>query len=104
MPHCEGLSALESQIRCAAEAGAYEDATLLLSRYSKQLETELQKNSFQRDELMEEIVHTNELLDWVFRLVCTARAHDAAKLTELLSVSPYRSSPANRSHSWQLEG
>jgi hypothetical protein len=98
------LSTIESEIRSAVTTGAYEEVAVLLSRYSKQLETELQKNSPQRDRLAEEIVHTNEFLDWIFRTVSTARAHDAARLAELLSTSLYRRSGANEFHSWQLEG
>ena len=104
MTNCEHLSTIESEIRSAVTTCAYEEATLLLSSYSKQLETELQKNSFQCDQLAEEIVHTNEFLDWIFRMVSTAKAHDAARLTELLSISLYRSSETNQFHSWQLEG
>ena len=104
MTDCQHLSTIESAIRSAVTTGAYEEVTLLLSRYSKQLETELQKNSLPRDRLAEEIVHTNEFLDWIFRTVSTARAHDAARLTELLSISLYRCSGANEFHSWQLEG
>jgi hypothetical protein len=104
MIDCEPLSTIESQIRGAVATGAYEEATILLSSYSKQLETHLRGNSPRYDRLAEEIVHTNEFLGWIFRMVSAARAHDAARLVELLSVSPYRGSGANQVHSWGLEG
>lgn len=104
MTHCEQLSAIESEIRNAVTTGAYEEVTLLLSSYSKQLETELQRNSFQGEQLAERIVHTNQLLEWIFRMVSTVKSHDAARLAELLSISLYRRSEANRFHTWQLEG
>jgi len=104
MKNCERLSTIESEIRCAVTSGAYEETIRLLSSYSRLLETELQKNSLQGDELAKEMVGTNEFLAWILCMVSTARAHDAARLTELLSVSLYRKPEANRSRSWQLEG
>jgi hypothetical protein len=104
MTHCEQLYAIESEIRRSVTTGGYERAILLLSSYSKQLETELQRESFQCDQLADEIAHTNDFLDWIFRMVSTARAHDAGQLTELLSISPYRCPEAIQFHSWQLEG
>jgi hypothetical protein len=104
MTHCVQLSTIESGVRSAVTKGAYEQATVLLSSYSKQLETELQKKSFPYDQLADEVVHTKEFLDWVFRMVSAARGHDAARLTELLSASLYRRSEPNQLHSWQIEG
>jgi ribosome-binding protein aMBF1 (putative translation factor) len=104
MPRCERLYSIESEIRCAVTSGAYKETILLLSSYARLLETELQKNSVQRDELAKEMVSTNEFLAWILRMVSTAKAHDATRLAELLSVSLYRSPEANRSRSWQLEG
>jgi hypothetical protein len=104
MPRCERLSTIESEIRNAVTTGAYKEATVLLSSYSQQLETELQENSIQPAELSGEIVRTNEFFNWILRMVSTTRAHDAARLAELLSTSLYRKPEANRSRSWQLEG
>ena len=104
MPRCERLSRIESEIRRAVTTGAYQEATLLLSTYTKQLETELQENSFQCGELAGEMVSTNEFLNWILRMVSTTRAHDAARLAELLCTSLYRRSEPNRPCSWQLEG
>jgi hypothetical protein len=84
--------------------GAYKEATLLLSSYTKQLETELQNNSFQRAELAQEIASTNEFLAWTLRMAASIRAHDSARLAELLSMSHYRKSATNRPCSWQLHG
>ena len=104
MPRCEQLSRIESEIRNAVTTGAYKDATVLLSSYSKQLETELQENSFQCGELAGEMVSTNEFFNWILRMASTTRAHDAARLAELLTTSLYRRSEAIRPCSWQLEG
>jgi len=104
MKNCERLSTIESEIRRAVTSGAYDQTILLLSSYSRLLETELQENSLQGDELARLMVSTNEFLARTLCMVSTARAHDAVRLTELLSVSLYRRPEANRSHSWQLEG
>ena len=104
MSRCERLSRIESEIRSAVTAGAYKEAGLLLSSYSGQLETALQENSLQRGELAGQIVSTNEFLAWVLRMVSSNKAHDAARLTELLSTSRYRRSEPNRPCSWQLQG
>jgi hypothetical protein len=104
MTNCEQLSKMESKIRTVVTAGTYEEATLLLCSYCKQLETELQSNSFQCNQTAEVMAHTNEFLDWIFRMASTARAHDAAELAELLLISQYQSSEANQFHSWRLEG
>ena len=104
MTRCERLSTIESEIRCAVTSGAYEETVLLLSSYSRLLETELQNGFLQGDELAKEMASTNEFLTWILLMVSTARAHDATRLTELLSVSLYRSPEVNRSRSWQLEG
>ena len=104
MTRCERLSTVESSIRGALTTGAYEEATLLLSSYSKQLETELQRNSFQGDELADEVLNTSEFLAWIFRLASAAKAHDAARLLELPFISRYRSDETNQCRSWQLDG
>lgn len=88
----EPLSAIESALRNAVAAGAYEEAERLLSGYCKQLET------------AGEILHARKLLDWMFHMVSAARAHHAAHLTELSAVVPYRSPKSDRLHSWQVEG
>jgi len=103
MPRCERLSRIESEIRNAVTTGAYKDATLLLSTYTKQLETELQENSIQPPELSGEIVRTNEFFNWILRMVSATRAHDAVRLAELLTTSLYRRSEAIRPCSWQLQ-
>lgn len=99
----ERLSAIESEIRGAVTTGAYEEATLQLSGYSKQLETELQNSSFRGDQLAEEMVHATQFLDWIFRMVSAARAHHSAQVTELLSLSRYRCAEP-QVHSWRFEG
>jgi hypothetical protein len=104
MPHCEQLSTIESRIRSALITGSYEEATLLLSSYSKQLETELQRNSFQSCELADEMLNASEFLEWIFRIASAAKAHDSARLSELPSISHYRSREGNPCCSWQLEG
>ena len=103
MPRCERLSTIEAEIRKLVTTGAYKDATLLLSTYTKQLETELQEN-FHPGELSAEIVKTNEFFNWILRMVSTTRAHDAVRLTELLTTSLYRRPEPTRPCSWQLEG
>ena len=104
MTRCERLSTIESRIRGALTRGAYEEATLLLSSYSKQLETELQGNAFQDGELVDEMLNTGEFLGWIFRMASTAKAHDAVRLSELPSISHYRSRETNQFRSWQLDG
>jgi hypothetical protein len=104
MTHCERLSTIESGIRSALATGAYEEATLLLWSYSKQLETELHNNSFQGRELADQVINSGEFLEWAFRMASAAKAHDAARLSQLLSVSCYRSQEASHCRSWQLEG
>jgi hypothetical protein len=103
MAHCEPLSTIESSIRGALATGAYEEATLLLSSYSKQLETELQRNSFQGNELADQMANTSEFLAWVFRIASASKAHDAARLANVPSISHYRSRDTNQDRSWQLE-
>ena len=103
MTHCEPLSTIESRIRAALATGAHEEATLLLSSYSKQLETELQRSSFQGPELADQMANTGEFLTWIFRVASASKAHDAARLAKLPSVSHYRSREANQYRSWQLE-
>ena len=97
-------STIESAVRDAVTTGNYEQAALLLSDYCQQLQTELQGSSLQGDQLAEEMRHTKDLLDWIFRLVSAARAHDSARLNELLSASRYRGSEADPLHIWKLEG
>ena len=98
------LSTIETAVRSAVSTGAYEEATLLLSRYSKQLGTELQNGTFQGYQLSDEIARTNNLLDWIFRMVSAAKSHDTAQLSELRSASSYRRALADEVHSWRLEG
>jgi len=104
MTRCERLSTIESRIRNALTTSAYEEATLLLSSYSKQLETELQGNSFRDGELADEMLNTAEFLAWIFRMASAAKAHDAARLSELPFISHYRSRETNQCRSWQLDG
>jgi hypothetical protein len=98
------LSTIESALRSAVTSGIYAEATRLLSSYSKQLETELQNGAFQSDQLEEEMSHTSDLFDWVFRMVSAAKSHDSAHLIEVLTASSYRRSGTDRLHSWQLDG
>lgn len=98
------LSAIESEIRGAVANGAYDQAMLLISSYSKQLESELRNGPVEADQLRRELFRTNEFLDWIFRTVSAARSHDAAQLTGLVSTQRYRREKAAPLHSWQLEG
>jgi hypothetical protein len=64
----------------------------------------LKSGAFQSDQLAEEMSHTSDLLDWIFRMVSAAKSHDSAHLIEVLTVSSYRRPGTDRLHSWQLEG
>jgi len=98
------LSTIESELRSAVTSGVYAEATRLLSSYSKQLETEMKSGAFPSDQLAEEMSHTNDLFDWIFRMVSAAKSHDSSHLIDILTASSYRGPGTDRLHSWQLEG
>jgi|SRR5579872_7432665 len=98
------LSTIESALRSAVISGVYAEASRLLSSYSKQLERELKSGAFPSDQLAEEMSHTSDLFDWIFRMVSAAKSHDSAHLIEVLTATSYRRSGTDRLHSWQLEG
>jgi hypothetical protein len=83
---------LENSIREAVARGAFAEANRLLSGYCEQLRT------------AEELSQAKELFDWMLQRTSAARAHDAARLKELIVAMQYRRRPADRLHTWQIDG
>jgi hypothetical protein len=98
------LSTIAASIRHAVIVGAYADAEALLSKYCLQLEAELHQDSPVGDLLAKERLRTLELFDWVFRMVCAGRSHDAARFAEIPRSGWPARQAANQLHSWQLAG
>ena len=83
---------LEHSIREAVARGAFGEANRLLPEYCEQLRT------------ADELSRAKELLEWMLQRTQAARAHDAARLSELMSAMQYRQRPVDRLHTWQIDG
>jgi len=97
------LSTIADAIGGAVIGENYEQAEALLSIYCRQLQTELQRQSWDGDRLAAEKLHTEQLLDWVLRMTRTGRAHDAARLAQRPACPRSRHAEEGL-HSWELTG
>jgi hypothetical protein len=86
------LSALEAAIRGAVSTGVYADADRLLSSYCRQLKT------------ADQILHAQDLLEWMFRMTRAARAHHMGHLKHLSAVAQYLRTARDGHRTLQIEG
>lgn len=81
----------EEAIRRAVATGAYAEAGLLLDGYCSRLETP------------DDASRARNLLNWMFRTVSAARAHDQATLRGLAATAQYFRRGQDRGGTWKID-